>query len=37
MGDAGEPRLEGLTYTMSSSGLMPDDRLATWVLQMAGR
>ena len=30
-------RLEGLTYTMASSGLMPDDRLATWVLQMAGR
>ena len=28
-------RLEGLTYTMASSGLMPDDRLATWVLEMA--
>lgn len=30
-------RLEGLTYTMAPSGLMPDERLATWVLQMAGR
>jgi hypothetical protein len=30
-------RLEGLTYTMASSGLMPDDRLATWVLEMAAR
>lgn len=29
-------RLEGLTYTMATSGLMPDDRLATWVLEMAG-
>ena len=28
-------RLEGLTYTMATSGLMPDDRLADWVLQMA--
>jgi len=28
-------RLEGLTYTMAASGLMPDDRLATWVLAMA--
>lgn len=28
-------RLEGLTYTMAASGLMPDDRLATWVLDMA--
>jgi sirohydrochlorin cobaltochelatase len=30
-------RLEGLTYTMAASGLMPDDRLATWVLAMAER
>lgn len=30
-------RLDGLTYTMATSGLMPDDRLATWVLEMAGR
>ena len=28
-------RLEGLEYTMSSEGLMPDDRLADWVLEMA--
>jgi sirohydrochlorin cobaltochelatase len=28
-------RLDGLTYTMASTGLMPDDRLATWVLAMA--
>jgi sirohydrochlorin cobaltochelatase len=28
-------RLEGLTYTMATSGLMPDDRLASWVLEMA--
>jgi sirohydrochlorin ferrochelatase len=25
-------RLEGLTYTMSSQGLLPDNRLAEWVL-----
>jgi sirohydrochlorin ferrochelatase len=30
-------RLEGLTYTMATSGLMPDDRLADWVLEMAGK
>lgn len=30
-------RLEGLTYTMATSGLMPDDRLAAWVLEMARR
>ncbi|MCA1561172.1 MAG: hypothetical protein LC753_17875 [Acidobacteria bacterium] len=29
-------RLEGLTYTMASAALMPDDRLVTWVLAMAG-
>jgi len=29
-------RLEGLTYTMTNAGLMPDDRLITWVLAMAG-
>jgi sirohydrochlorin ferrochelatase len=28
-------RLEGLDYTMASQGLMPDDRLATWVIEMA--
>jgi sirohydrochlorin cobaltochelatase len=28
-------RLEGLTYTMAESGLMPDDRLVGWVLAMA--
>ena len=28
-------RLDGLTYTMATAGLMPDDRLATWVLAMA--
>lgn len=28
-------RLDGLTYTMAEAGLMPDDRLAAWVLQMA--
>lgn len=28
-------RLEGLTYTMARSGLMPDERLAGWVLAMA--
>lgn len=30
-------RLEGLTYTMAPAALMPDDRLVTWVLAMAGR
>jgi sirohydrochlorin ferrochelatase len=30
-------RLEGLSYTMASSGLMPDERLVTWVLAMAER
>jgi sirohydrochlorin ferrochelatase len=29
-------RLEGLTYTMADAGLVPDDRLVTWVLTMAG-
>ena len=28
-------RLEGLNYTMAEAALMPDDRLATWVLAMA--
>src|SRR5688572_8283720 len=28
-------RLDGLTYTMALSGLMPDDRLVDWVLAMA--
>jgi sirohydrochlorin ferrochelatase len=28
-------RLEGLTYTMAETALMPDDRLVTWVLAMA--
>src|SRR5690606_17547573 len=28
-------RLEGLDYTMADAGLMPDDRLATWVLESA--
>lgn len=28
-------RLDGLPYTMASAALMPDDRLATWVLEMA--
>lgn len=30
-------RLEGLTYTMAGAGLVPDDRLVTWVLSMAGK
>lgn len=30
-------RLEGLSYTMADAALMPDDRLATWVLAMAER
>ncbi|MCC7416186.1 MAG: hypothetical protein IT176_03520 [Acidobacteria bacterium] len=28
-------RLDGLSYTMADAALMPDDRLATWVLAMA--
>jgi sirohydrochlorin ferrochelatase len=28
-------RLTGLAYTMPSAGLVPDDRLVTWVLEMA--
>jgi sirohydrochlorin ferrochelatase len=28
-------RLDGLPYTMADAALMPDDRLATWVLAMA--
>ncbi len=30
-------RLEGLTYSMSTRGLIPDDRLVGWVLRSAGR
>lgn len=30
-------RLDGLPYTMAEAALMPDDRLATWVLAMAER
>ena len=30
-------RLDGLTYTMATSGLMPDDRLVNWVLAMTER
>ncbi len=29
-------RMEGLDYRMASQGLLPDDRLATWVLAQAG-
>ncbi len=29
-------RLEGLGYTMAEQGLVPDDRLVNWVLEMAG-
>ncbi len=29
-------RLDGLTYTMASQGLMPDERIAAWVRTMAG-
>lgn len=28
-------RLEGLEYSLPENGLMPDDRLVTWVLEMA--
>jgi sirohydrochlorin cobaltochelatase len=30
-------RLNGLSYTMAAAGLMPDERLVTWVLDMAER
>lgn len=30
-------RLDGLTYTMAASGLMPDDRLVDWVIESARR
>ena len=30
-------RLDGFTYTMPDMGLVPDDRLVTWVLAMAER
>lgn len=30
-------RLDGLAYTMAEAALMPDDRLATWVVAMAER
>jgi sirohydrochlorin ferrochelatase len=29
-------RLEGLDYAMAAQGLVPDDRIATWVLEIAG-
>jgi sirohydrochlorin ferrochelatase len=29
-------RLDGLEYTMPAAGLVPDDRLVSWVLAMAG-
>jgi sirohydrochlorin cobaltochelatase len=29
-------RLEGLPYTLPEAGLVPDDRLVTWILAMAG-
>ena len=29
-------RLDGLAYTMPASGLVPDERLVTWILAMAG-
>lgn len=29
-------RLDGLTYVMTNQGLLPDERLAQWVLLMAG-
>lgn len=29
-------RLQGLTYAMPDAGLVPDDRLVTWVLAMGG-
>jgi hypothetical protein len=29
-------RLEGLDYAMAEQGLVPDDRLVQWVLEMAG-
>jgi sirohydrochlorin ferrochelatase len=30
-------RLEGLSYTMAGAALIPDDRLADWVLEMAAQ
>jgi hypothetical protein len=30
-------RLAGLTYEMAGGGLLPDDRLATWVEQATTR
>jgi hypothetical protein len=30
-------RLDGLAYTLAESALMPDDRMAAWVLAMADR
>lgn len=30
-------RLEGLSYTMTTQALMPDDRLLQWVLEQAGQ
>lgn len=28
-------RLDGLSYTMAGQGLLPDERLAAWVVEMA--
>ena len=28
-------RLDGLSYTMPAAALVPDERIVTWVLQMA--
>ena len=33
--DTTPARHTGLPYAMADAGLMPDDRLATWVLAMA--
>jgi len=30
-------RLNGLSYTLADAALMPDDRMAAWVLAMADR
>jgi len=29
-------RLEGLEYTMTTQGVMPDDRVVEWVRQVVG-
>lgn len=33
--DGMKERLQGLSYTMASQGLLPDRRIASWVLEMA--